>query len=753
MRARSGTYTRQWLRIGVCGHAAAITASLAMPAAAQDGPAPAPTETPADIVIEGKRLDERSIVGTSPPLAVLDAAALQALGTTSLAEMLKKLQSLTRSSSGEPSIFLLNGRRISGFEEMQDIPQEAVEKFELLSEADATRFGYPPTRRVANIITKKHFRSLELEQQTNTTTEGGGTGIMTRTAVTRLDGPSRLTLGARGERRLAITEAQRDLDPLAGLTSRSIAAASRTIRGNAAWAVPLGRTTSLSVSGSTERHADLSLLGVTIGSPDPARQRSVIGTTTGGVAVNGTLGGWTWNGTGTATSLTATVTSQGGEPSRAFRTRSTTRTLATKLVANGPLVRLPAGDATLVVALDGDDSRSRRAGSSGDAARIFGRQTGAATVTASLPITSVRDDVLPMLGDVTATATGGIGHVTGGGTYPRVAATLGWQPVRAVRVGATIDRKQTPPSVNQLFDPVRSFPNVPYFDNLTGQTVLVDVIGGGNARLAPERQQRNAVDLTLKPFAKRELTLALTYATTDIIDQAISVSRPTPRVEAAFPALFTRDNNGRLLSVDSRPVNLARERRRELTANLFWAGPLGPQPAPPAPPTAGASPPTRPPREPFFLFANISPTLRLADRLVLADGQPALDLLDGDAFGGNGGQPRFEGNVYTSLSRGGIAGGFDLQWRAGTRVRSELAAADLRFDSLVTVGAYLIAPLAKITGGQHWGKAVHIALNARNLFNERQRVRDRDGVTPIGLRPAYLDPFGRSVMVTLRSLF
>jgi len=48
---------------------------------------------------------------------------------------------------------------------------------------------------------------------------------------------------------------------------------------------------------------------------------------------------------------------------------------------------------------------------------------------------------------------------------------------------------------------------------------------------------------------------------------------------------------------------------------------------------------------------------------------------------------------------------------------------------------------------------VQIALNARNLFNERQRVRDRDGITPIGLRPAYLDPFGRSVMVSLRSLF
>ncbi|MBM6576225.1 TonB-dependent receptor [Microvirga sp. SRT01] len=728
---------------------------MATPVAAQEVPPSTSTESSAEIVIEGKRLDDRSIVGTTQPLAVFDATALQGLGTTSLADMLKKLQSLTRSPSGEPPILLLNGRRISGFEEMQDLPSEAVEKFEILSEADATRFGYPPTRRVANIITKRRFRSLELEQQSNSTTEGGGTGILARAAATRLDGPRRLTLGARGERRLAITEAQRDLDPLPGLTPRSIAAASRTIRGNGAWAVPLGRTTSLSLSGSTERQADLSLLGVAIGSADAARQRSVISTTTGGIAVNGSLGEWTWNGTGSATSLAATIATLGGEPAQALRTRSATRTLSTKLVANGPLVTLPAGDATLALALDRDESRSRRAGASAADARTFNRRTSAATVTASLPIASARLGVLSMLGDVTATATGGIGHVTGGGTYPRVAATLGWQPIAAVRLGGSVDRRQTPPSVNQLFDPVRSFPNVPYFDNLTGQTVLVDVIGGGNARLAPERQRRSAIDLTLKPFAKRELTLAVTYATTDIIDQAAYVSQPTPLVAAAFPTLFTRDANGRLLSVDSRPVNLARERRRELTANLGWAGPLGAQPMLPMPPPPGTEPgpPPAMPSEPFFLFANVSPTLRLANRLMLVDGQPSLDLLDGDAFGGSGGRPRFEGNAFAALSRGGISGTFDLQWRSATRVRADLAAADLRFGSLLTIGTSLIVPLAKITGGQHWGKGVQIALNARNLFNERQRVRDRDGITPIGLRPAYLDPFGRSVMVSLRSLF
>ena len=118
--------------------ALAGAALLASPATA-----PAQHDAPADhddIVVTGKRLPG-SAIGDTEPVAVLDAAAIGALGITSLADMLRLIRPLTTSASGGDPMFLLNGRRISGFGEIQALPPEAIERTEILPEKDAARFG------------------------------------------------------------------------------------------------------------------------------------------------------------------------------------------------------------------------------------------------------------------------------------------------------------------------------------------------------------------------------------------------------------------------------------------------------------------------------------------------------------------------------------------------------------------------------------------------------------------------------------
>jgi len=44
-------------------------------------------------------------------------------------------------------------------------------------------------------------------------------------------------------------------------------------------------------------------------------------------------------------------------------------------------------------------------------------------------------------------------------------------------------------------------------------------------------------------------------------------------------------------------------------------------------------------------------------------------------------------------------------------------------------------------------------LSMVNLFNQRMRVRDADGVTPVSYQPDYLDPLGRSIKISFRKLF
>ena len=52
-----------------------------------------------------------------------------------------------------------------------------------------------------------------------------------------------------------------------------------------------------------------------------------------------------------------------------------------------------------------------------------------------------------------------------------------------------------------------------------------------------------------------------------------------------------------------------------------------------------------------------------------------------------------------------------------------------------------------------WAKNLMLSLNVQNLLNDRIEVRDRNGVTPYRFQPAFLDPYGRTVRLTVRKLF
>ena len=52
-----------------------------------------------------------------------------------------------------------------------------------------------------------------------------------------------------------------------------------------------------------------------------------------------------------------------------------------------------------------------------------------------------------------------------------------------------------------------------------------------------------------------------------------------------------------------------------------------------------------------------------------------------------------------------------------------------------------------------WLRGTRLTVSVDNLFNERQRVRDATGVTPVNYQPDLLDPLGRTVRVSFRKLF
>lgn len=151
-------------------------------------------------------------------------------------------------------------------------------------------------------------------------------------------------------------------------------------------------------------------------------------------------------------------------------------------------------------------------------------------------------------------------------------------------------------------------------------------------------------------------------------------------------------------------------------------------------------------------------TWHLTDRVLIADGGPALDLLDGDAIGQSGGQPRHELEGQAGYFNNGLGARASLNFRSATTVNGGTPTnpTTLDFGSLTTVNLRLFADLGQrldLVRAHPWLRGVRVTASVDNLFNQRQRVTDESGTVPIGFQPGYLDPLGRSVRVSVRKLF
>jgi len=164
----------------------------------------------------------RGSVDTDIPADVtLSAEQIQAYGASNIAELMTYLEPLTRSSSGRTDlqpVFLVNGRRISGFQEIQGIPTEAIERTEILPEQVALQFGYRAEQRVVNFVLKANFNSITSELTGRAPTQGGRTTAEIEGNVLRISGSNRWSMDAEHERSTPLFESERDITRQAGLT-------------------------------------------------------------------------------------------------------------------------------------------------------------------------------------------------------------------------------------------------------------------------------------------------------------------------------------------------------------------------------------------------------------------------------------------------------------------------------------------------------------------------------------------------------
>lgn len=151
-------------------------------------------------------------------------------------------------------------------------------------------------------------------------------------------------------------------------------------------------------------------------------------------------------------------------------------------------------------------------------------------------------------------------------------------------------------------------------------------------------------------------------------------------------------------------------------------------------------------------------TWHFTDEVLVAAGGPRLDLLNGDAIGNGGGQPRHELEAQAGYANNGLGARLSVNFRSATSVDGGTAAAptELRFGSLTTANLRLFADLGQrvdLVRTRPWLRGVRVAFAVENVFDSRQRVTDATGTVPINFQPDLLDPLGRTVRLSIRKLF
>lgn len=198
---------------------AQATPQTTPPATGEEEQDDLPTGAPAgdadivdDVVVDGTRL-RGAVQGDIPPDLVLDAEQLRAYGASNIAELLTALEPLTRSSRGSGGpVLLLNGRRTSGFQEIRNIPFEAIERTEILPEQVALTYGYTADQRVVNFVLKAQFRQATAELSNRAPTQGGRNSTEVETGYFSIVDGTRINASLERNHDTALFESERDIN-------------------------------------------------------------------------------------------------------------------------------------------------------------------------------------------------------------------------------------------------------------------------------------------------------------------------------------------------------------------------------------------------------------------------------------------------------------------------------------------------------------------------------------------------------------
>lgn len=558
--------------------------------------APAFAEAPADSGTVIEEAEEIVVTAQSsagsvdtdvPPDLVLSEADIATYGAANLTELVEALSTQTRSGRGRDGgapVVLVNGRRVSGFSEIRNLPPEAISKVETFPEEVALKFGFSPDQRVINFILKEDFRAVNAEVELGGSTRGGRLSTEIGGGIVRIAGDSRINLSAEYERDSAITEAERGIvQPIPGLArARTLAPEQQTLELNAVISRPVSDAINGTLNLTFDRTDQAGLFGLSTSGIEALRRDRRVDAANAGVTLDGQLSRtWRWTATGTlGQERVLTLTDQiAGRSAPRDRGLSRLTTGNANILLSGQLAELPAGpvSASIRAGYERRNFRSSTTRGGDSVSARLGRGIASTRASLDIPLTSRRRAVGDALGDLSVNVNGGYQRLTDFGGLRAFGYGLTWSPAPALTLTASLSATEAAPSQQQLRDPLVFTPGVTIFDFVQGTSAIVTQISGGNPALRGEdrRDTRVAANWQIKAF--EGLGLSAEYFRNRADSPLTGFPSLTADIEAAFPGRIVRDVAGNLVSVDTRAINYAQSANDRLRFGFNFQRSLTPE--------------------------------------------------------------------------------------------------------------------------------------------------------------------------------
>jgi hypothetical protein len=685
-------------------------------------------------------------------------------GAGTIGELVARVAPLT-GRAGEVPIILIDGERVDSTGGIFGFPPEALERLAILPPEAAGRYGYPGQRRVVNLVVKKHFVSWQADGGATVPTAGGKHALRLSAGRFMIDGKSRWNVKAQLSEESALLKSERPggadggaVDPGAPDPDayRTLLPSSRAISLNAGLTRPLG-----SFSGSFNltagRNDSRQLLGLGVLSGRSHALRGDRGSTNLGLstAISGRIAGWhssiiarysrAWF-SGSLERAALPADPQAGIATD--RTRGHGENLAVQFSASKPVLPLPAGMLTPNISVNLGRNRTyneRFDGRLGTRSETeLQRADADARLSFAVPLLR-RQGPLAALGDLSLDLAANIAAASGTPLTSRFDAALNWTPFAALQIRASAGFAQLFPSDDQL--------NGPYFEEVRriydfARQEIADAvwITGGNPDLGRGKLRSYSLRAAVRPFADGPLTLTSEYQRQTATGGVGAFPGLTPAIESVFPERFVRDAAGRLVSVDARPIAIARDIGERLDNSLTLSLTSGSG--------QGADAATAPPPDPWQITLSINHSWLLRSELLTRVGASPIDRLRGDTA-----QSRHSAGFQLVAGKPGMGMTLDGNWQSGFRLRAPgdaNGAGDYRHRPVTIVNLRLFAEPARLLRKAEkpaWLSNLTVSLDIQNLFDTYRRVLLADGSIPAGYARYEVDPLGRAIQLSVRKRF